>query len=218
VVNGPAAISRSTVLADVLNAPVAKLTMSNNINACQNLFDARALGIIRIALKERSEGSYLIFFEAILKDVLNNQATSLTKGHLMPHATKCLVNILHNLRGRLGPTKLKQLLPDVAGVAMNNRLGNATKQFVYHDSLIVLRDGIESLLNDMASKGIHGEIQGIATNSFSNLDDLFRGTVFKAALDQEVSKAVDHERISLGNNSLDNVVLLLRSADLELLL
>jgi hypothetical protein len=43
MINGAAAISWCAMLADVLNAPVAKLAMSNNINAGKNFFDAWAL-------------------------------------------------------------------------------------------------------------------------------------------------------------------------------
>jgi hypothetical protein len=43
MVNGTAAVSWSTMLADVLDAPVAELAMSDNVNACKNLLDARAL-------------------------------------------------------------------------------------------------------------------------------------------------------------------------------
>lgn len=42
--------------------------------------------------------------------------------------------------------------------------------------------------------------------------------MLEAALDQEVSKAVDHEGVCLSNNGLDDLVFLLRSSDLELLL
>ena len=42
--------------------------------------------------------------------------------------------------------------------------------------------------------------------------------MLKTPLDEEVSKAVDHKRISLGNNCLYDVILLFRSADLQLLL
>jgi hypothetical protein len=45
MVNCPAAISWGTVLANVLDAPVSKLAMGNNVNASKHLFDARALGI-----------------------------------------------------------------------------------------------------------------------------------------------------------------------------
>lgn len=42
--------------------------------------------------------------------------------------------------------------------------------------------------------------------------------MLEAALDQEVSKAIDHQRVSLSSNSLDNVILLIRGADFKLLL
>lgn len=42
--------------------------------------------------------------------------------------------------------------------------------------------------------------------------------MLEASLDQEVSEAIDHERVSLSNNGLDNLVFLLRSSDLEFLL
>jgi hypothetical protein len=45
MVNCPATISWGTMLADVLDAPVAKLAMSNDVNACQDLLNARALEI-----------------------------------------------------------------------------------------------------------------------------------------------------------------------------
>jgi hypothetical protein len=43
MVNGTATISWSTMLADVLDAPVAKLAMSNDVNALQDFLNARAL-------------------------------------------------------------------------------------------------------------------------------------------------------------------------------
>jgi len=43
MVNGSAAISWGTMLADMLNAPVAELSMSDNVDAGKNLLDARAL-------------------------------------------------------------------------------------------------------------------------------------------------------------------------------
>jgi len=43
MVNSSAAISWSTMLADVLNAPVAKLTVGDDVNALKNLLNARAL-------------------------------------------------------------------------------------------------------------------------------------------------------------------------------
>lgn len=43
MVNGPAAVGGKSMLADMLNAPIAKLAMSNDIDAGQNFFNARAL-------------------------------------------------------------------------------------------------------------------------------------------------------------------------------
>lgn len=67
----------------------------------------------------------LIFLKAVLEDVLHNQAASLTKGDIMPHAAERLVHELHNLWRRIGPTEFEQLLPHMAGVAMDDRLWNA---------------------------------------------------------------------------------------------
>lgn len=44
VVNRTAAVRGSSMFADVLNAPVAKLTVSHNVNVCENFLDAGALG------------------------------------------------------------------------------------------------------------------------------------------------------------------------------
>jgi hypothetical protein len=49
----------------------------------------------------------------------------------------------------------------------------------------------------MTAKGIHGEVQGIASNGLSNLDDLFRSTMFEATLDQEIAEAVDLDSVSI---------------------
>ena len=42
--------------------------------------------------------------------------------------------------------------------------------------------------------------------------------MLEATLHEEISEAVDHQRISLGNNSFNDLVLLLRCANFELLL
>ena len=44
VIDSTAAIGWGTVLADVLDAPVAELTVGDDIDACQNLVDAWTLG------------------------------------------------------------------------------------------------------------------------------------------------------------------------------
>lgn len=43
VVNGAAPIGRGTMLADMLDAPIAELAMSNDIDTSKNLVDARTL-------------------------------------------------------------------------------------------------------------------------------------------------------------------------------
>ncbi len=43
VVDGSASVGRSTMLADMLNAPVSKLTVSNDVNVGKDFFDARSL-------------------------------------------------------------------------------------------------------------------------------------------------------------------------------
>lgn len=68
----------------------------------------------------------LVLFKTVLEDVLHNKAAGFTESNIMPHATEGLIDILHNLRGGVGPTEFEQLLPDVAGVAVDDRLGNTT--------------------------------------------------------------------------------------------
>jgi len=46
MINGTAAISWSTMFANVLNAPIAELTMGDNVNASENFFDAWALRLV----------------------------------------------------------------------------------------------------------------------------------------------------------------------------
>lgn len=106
----------------------------------------------------------------------------------------------------------------MAGVAVNNCLGNAAKQLMDHNRLIVLGNRVKGFLNDVAAECIHGEIQCVASNSFSNLDNLLWSTMFEATLDKEVAKAVNHQRVGLSDNGLDNIILLLSSPNLELLL
>ena len=136
----------------------------------------------------------------------------------MPHTPESLIDIFHDLRRRLGPAKLEQLLPDMTSVSMNNSLRNATKKLMNHDSLVVFRNRIKCLLNDMATESIHGEVQSVASNGFSNLDDLFRSSMLEATLNQEVSEAIDHQWIGLSDDRLNNVILLLGCTNLELLL
>jgi hypothetical protein len=52
MINCATPISRGAVLANVLDAPVAELAVSNNINAGKDLFDARALNRISKLVEE----------------------------------------------------------------------------------------------------------------------------------------------------------------------
>ena len=110
----------------------------------------------------------------------------------MPHATQCLVNIFHDLGWRIAPTQLEQLLPNMACIAVNDSLWDSTEKFMDHDSLVILRNDIERLLNDVAAESIHAQAQGIATDRIGNRDNLFRCAMLEAALDQEVAESIDH--------------------------
>lgn len=162
--------------------------------------------------------TYLVLFEAVLKDVLDNQTSSLPKSHFVPHASEGLVDILHDLRRRVGPSELKQLLPNVAGVAVDDRLGDTTQEFMNHDGLVLLGNRVKGLLDNVAAKRVHGQAERVATNSLSNADDLLRRPMLEAALDQKVSEAVDHQGVRLRDNGLDDIVLLLGGSHFELLL
>lgn len=43
MVDGTTAIRRSTVLTDMLNAPVAELAMGDDVDVCEDFFDAGSL-------------------------------------------------------------------------------------------------------------------------------------------------------------------------------
>lgn len=218
MINGSATISWGTMLADVLDAPVAKLAVSNNVNACQNFLNARALEHCKLLPIGKNGSAYLVLLETVLKDILNDQATSLTKSNLVPHTTESFIDIFHDLRRGLSPTKLEKLLPDVTSVAMDDSLRDTTKKLMNHDGLIILWNRVKCLLNYVAAERIHGEVQGIASDRLSNLNNLFRSTMLEAALDQKITEPVNHQWICLSNDGLDDVILLLSGTNLELLL
>ena len=196
------AIRKSTVLTDVLDAPVAELTMSDNINASKDLIDARTLVLVK----------------TVLEDVLNNKTASLSERDFMPHATQSLVDILHDQRRGATPAKLEQLLPDMTCVAVDDRLRDAAQELVDHDGLVLLGNAVEGLLDDVASESVHTQVQGVATDSLCNQHHLLGRAVLEAALDEEVAETIDHQRIGLVDDSLNDLELLLRSAKLQFLL
>ena len=87
-----------------------------------------------------------------------------------------------------------------------------------HDSFVVFGYGVEGFLDDMAAKCIHAEAQGITTDGIGNGNHLLWCSMLEATLHEEVAKAIDHQRVSLGDNSFDDLILLLDCADFELLL
>lgn len=136
----------------------------------------------------------------------------------MPHSTQSLVDILHDLRRRVGPTELKEFLPDMTCIAVDHSLRDPSQKLVDHDRLVLLWNGVECLLNDVAAEGVHRKAEGIASDGLRNFDDLLRRAMLKAALDEEVPETIDHQRIGLRDDCFNNVILLLGRANLELLL
>lgn len=79
--NSAASIMGGTVLADMLNAPISKLAMSEHIDLSQHLFNGRSLGRSLVDLLEYIEDDkfyYLLVFNTVLKDILNHQASCLS--------------------------------------------------------------------------------------------------------------------------------------------
>ena len=127
VVNGATTVGGRAMLADVLNAPVAELAVSNNVDAGQDLIDARTLLQFSMDREYEIGSAYLVLLQTILEDVLYNEAAGLAQCDLVPHATQGFVDVAHNLRWRITPTKFEQLLPDMASVAVDNGLWDATE-------------------------------------------------------------------------------------------
>src|SRR5699024_8925046 len=129
-----------------------------------------------------------------------------------------LIDILHDLRRGVGPAKLEELLPDMARIAVNHSLRDPSQKLVDHYRLVLLWNRVKCLLDDVAAEWVHRKTECIASDGLRNFDDLLRRAMLKAALDEEVSEAIDHQGIGLGNDRFDNVILLLGRANLELLL
>ena len=190
------------MLADVLDAPIAKLAMSDNVDACKHFIDALAL----------------VFVDAVLEDVLDDEAPCFSEGYLMPHATKSFVNVSHDLRRRVAPAQLEELLPDMTSVAVDDRLGDATEKLVHHYRLVLFWNAVKSLLDYMAAKRIHAEVESIPTDCLRDSNHLFWRPVLEAALNEEVAEAIDHKWVRLVDDSVHNLKLLVSRADFELLL
>ena len=87
-----------------------------------------------------------------------------------------------------------------------------------HDGFVLFGGTVKGLLDNMTAKSIHAEVKGVAANGPRDCNDLVWITMFKAALDEKVAEAVDHERIGLIKDGLDDFVLLLIGSDFQLLL
>jgi hypothetical protein len=51
--------------------------------------------------------TYLLFFNTILEDVLNNKTAGLPESDFMPHASKSFVDFDHDLRGFTAPAQFE---------------------------------------------------------------------------------------------------------------
>ena len=202
VVDDPSFVRRRTVLAEMLDAPIAKLTMSNEINIADDFLNGRPL----------------LLLDAVLEDVLHDQASGLTKCNLMPHATKRFVDLEHDLRWLAAPSELKQLLPDMTSITMDDGVRDPAKKFPNHVSFVAFWNRVEAFLDDVAAKRVHAKSNHIATNSVCDSNDLVWCAMLEATLYKEVAEAVDHQRVCLIDDRLNNFELLLSCANLELLL
>lgn len=157
MVNGTTTVRRGTMLTNVLDAPVTELTMGDNVDVGKDLLNTRTLKVCvnYVEASSRQKCTHLVLLQAVLKDILNNQATSLSQGNLMPHPTESFIDKLHDLGRTLSPPQFKQLLPDVTGISMNDCLRDAAKQFVDHNGLVILGDRVKCLLNNVTTKGVH---------------------------------------------------------------
>lgn len=63
------------------------------------------LAEVEVVTKECT--AYLVFFQTVLEDVLNDQTARLAQSDLMPHASERFVDITHNLRRRVTPSQLE---------------------------------------------------------------------------------------------------------------
>ena len=86
MVDGAATISRGTMLTNMLNAPIAELTVGDDVDTIENFVDAGPLKMagsakvkkyLSFTRKYSKTVTYLVFLEAILEDILNNKAASL---------------------------------------------------------------------------------------------------------------------------------------------
>lgn len=161
---------------------------------------------------------YLLFLHTVLEDVLDHQTPCFAQCNLLPHSTESLIHFVHDLRGVASPAELEELLPNMASVAVDYCLGDPAEKLVYHHCFVFLWYAVEGFLDNMATEWIHAQGESVAPDCVGNGHDLLGGTMFKAALDEEISESVYHERVRLISNRLDDVEFLFSCADFEFLL
>lgn len=172
MLNGAALVRWQTVFADMLNAPVAELTVGDHIDAGEDFVDAWTLRTLASASVVEALLAYLVLLQTVLEDVLHHETAGLTKRNLMPHAPKSLIDALHDLWWRAVPAELKQFLPDMTSIAMNDGLGDAMKQLLNEACLNAFWNDIKSLLNNMTAEGIHAQVQDVPCNRLGDGQDL----------------------------------------------
>ena len=101
---------------------------------------------------------------------------------------------------------------------MNNCLWDIAKEFVDHDNFVILRNTVQSFLNYMATELVHAQGHRITSNCVGNCNGMLLGPVLKATLDEEVSKSIDHQRVRLADDSIDDIKFVLRWTTFELVL
>lgn len=219
-------IGRRTVLANMLDTPVSELAVREYIYLCQYLLNCRSLLIVSsflVSVRQWNGGfkgstNYLLFLHTVLENVLHHQTPCFAQCNLVPHSTKSLIHFGHDLRWVTTPAELEELLPNMASVAVDYRLGNPAEKFVDHQCFVFLWHAVEGFLDNMATKWIHAQGESVAPDGVGNGHDLLGGAMFKAALDEEITEPIYHERIRLASNRLDYIVFLFSCADFELLL
>lgn len=103
-------------------------------------------------------------------------------------------------------------------IAVDHCLWDSAEKLIDHDSFMLFGNTVKGLLNNMASKGVHAQVEGVASYCIGDCDNLVGSTMLKTPLNEKVAESINHERIGLADNGLDDVVLLLSRPNLELLL
>jgi hypothetical protein len=70
----------------------------------------------------------------------------------------------------------------------------------------------------MTTERIHAQGDDVAMDGVGDSDNLIRSAMLEASLHKDVAEAIDHKWVCLADYGLHDLVLLLCSADFELLL